>query len=141
MHTKAKFRISIAIGVFGVIALCVVGYQKDRNRKRLSSRLEWPLPESIAVRAEHGSFWEKDAVFYWSLSHPPHALDTVLRLNYRVSDQADSENIQRELAGVFSNLFSASKTDLVYGKEGVDYDIFILIKNEQTESYVIVFHK
>ena len=140
MRTKNVLLFIGALGVLAAIAFVAFG-GLNQSRDRLSKYLSWKLPESVIVKAEQGSRWEKDPIFYWSLTHPPQALAGLLKKNFRISDKADTENIQKEMAGAFQSSFAAEVSDMVYSAGKNDFDVFVLVKANQTESYVVVFHK
>lgn len=134
-----------ALAVFAIAAICaaiVLGLRLGREapKKKLSKYLSRNLPASLTVRDVKFSSFQKDPEFFWALSHSAHDLDPLLG-RFRLCDTADKKFVQQALTNAFPSKFVPETSDLVYNRDSRDFDVFVLLKERATNSWVIVLTK
>ena len=98
------------------------------------------LCRSLIVQDTKFVEFQKDPEFFWLLSHSPHASDSVIA-SFRRSDAADTKFVQQSLKSAFQSKFAPESDDVVYDRDTRDFDVFVLLKKNATNSCVMVLTK
>jgi hypothetical protein len=129
------------LAVFAVSFLVIGIFIRLEAPAKLAVYLDSEVPETIKVKKKSGSMWVKDAVFFWELSHPPEAVETVLAKKFTQADAADLEFIQDQIKTFFKKNYVGSQTDSLFLRSTKDFEVYWLIDARMSNSIVTVFHK
>jgi hypothetical protein len=133
------------LAVLGVV-ICVaviVGFRLERNvlNTDLAKFLSAQLPASVVIQHVSSSKLQRDPEICWHISHLPGDLGVMLTNGFRRSDAADTDFVQKSLKDVFRGDFVAEPSDVVYSRDTQDFDVFVLAKQDRTNSFVMVLVK
>jgi hypothetical protein len=138
-----RTKLLIGIAATGIFATIVVGIWvgQSATKASLAKYLSQELPASIVVEAAKSSKLQKDPELFWQLRHLPQDFDAVIANKFRLCDAADKQFVQKSLEDVFSAKFVPELTDVVHGRNNKGFDVFVLTKQQRTNSFVMVLKK
>jgi len=138
-----RTKVLIAIAAAAICATVVVGTWIGRSAPKasLGKYLSQELPVSIVVEDAKSSKLQKDSEMFWRLGHSPQDFEAIIADKFLLCDTADKNFVQKSLKDAFPAKFEIESTDVVYGRDGRFFDVFVLTKQQRTNSFVMVLTK
>lgn len=140
-HVKMRLAKMLAATLAATICL-VVAYGLFAGRTATRSVLErclgQKLPASVVIIDEKSTGLTKDRCLYWVMEHSPREAKEIIGGTFREADADDKSFVQQGLMMEFKDRYVPDQSDWVGRQSETELNAYLLLRRDQTRSYVFV---